>query len=72
MIKFKKFIILSLIIIIDILIVISIILFANFIISNYNKKVCYNLPLNQFAEDSRCSNYTMEDYIKGGGYDVSR
>ena len=72
MIKFKKFLIIAFIFIVDLIILLSIVLFAKFIINYYNKKVCYNLPLNQFAEDSRCSSYNIEDYIKGGDFDVSR
>lgn len=51
-------------------IVLIILLFVIILIKIYytvdkiEKERCYNLPLNQYVEDTRCNKYTFEDYIE--------
>lgn len=50
------------ILIIIFLIILSILL-VKYLINKYNKEVCYNLPINQFVEDSRCNKYNINDFL---------
>lgn len=56
----------------NIFIILLLILLARYLVNEYNKEVCYNMPFNQFVEDKRCNNFTINDYIKGGDYDVNK
>ena len=51
-------------VLIAILTIVIIIFGIYYVIGRLERNRCYNLPLNQYVEDTICSKYTFEDYIK--------
>ena len=47
-----------------IMIVLVIILGIRYAVGKIQKERCYNMPINQYVEDSRCEKYTWEEYME--------
>lgn len=47
-----------------ILVIVILVVAIYLTINEIRKQECYNMPINQYVEDTRCEKYTFEDYIK--------